>query len=223
MAGTGAQQEFLQHITNNLVCCLLGLIVWCCVEVFFPDFFDYPYLFIPFTWYDTHHRTHAHDTRTAHARHARTHGTRTHAQDVGLQAHILRIRRYNLGRFWLLFAYAAVLCVAYNWLLPQPTSLRRTIFLWSAANSILAVCSILASFVSCVVGRVVSCVGGRVVRWYGLTTTGRVAVQGLLEECGFRFLYICTAMLSILAVDYAIKGAWPPTSTRRRIPPLFRY
>ncbi|ELR25573.1 Fbox domain containing protein [Acanthamoeba castellanii str. Neff] len=116
--------EFLQHITNNLVCCLLGLIVWCCVEVFFPDFFDYPYLFIPFTW-------------------------------------------YNLGRFWLLFAYAAVLCVAYNWLLPQPTSLRRTIFLWSAANSILA---------------------------------------GLLEECGFRFLYICTAMLSILAVDYAIKG-----------------
>jgi len=66
----------------------------------------------------------------------------------------LRIRRYNLGRFWLLFAYAAVLCVAYNWLLPQPTSLRRTIFLWSAANSILAVCSLpapLSSRVSLVV------------------------------------------------------------------------
>jgi uncharacterized protein YacL len=39
----------------------------------------------------------------------------------------------------------------------------------------------------------------------GPTVRG-VVMQGLLEECGFRFLYICTAMLFILTIDYAIKG-----------------
>lgn len=44
-------QEFLQHITKNLLFCLLGLVIWGCTEVFSPDFFNYPYLYIPFTWY----------------------------------------------------------------------------------------------------------------------------------------------------------------------------
>lgn len=30
--------------------------------------------------------------------------------------------------------------------------------------------------------------------------------QGVLEECGFRFLYICLAMLSLVLMDYFIKG-----------------
>lgn len=108
---------------SSLASLLLGLVIWLCVEFVNPDFFDFPYLYIPFHF-------------------------------------------GNLWNFWPLFVYAGVLCLLKAWMLPSTAWVEQEIFLWRTGNSILA---------------------------------------GIFEECGFRFLYICSAMLTLVIGDWVIK------------------
>lgn len=130
------------------------------MELFKPDFFDFPYLYMPFEW-------------------------------------------QNLLRFWPLFFYAAFLCISTRMLVPPHKTTRRhekEIFLWSAGNSILTV-SPLNFWCDCMI----LTFSNVIFSLHFLFSC--LSLKGVLEECGFRFLYVCTAMLGLIVTSWIVSAA----------------